>query len=92
MIYTFIEQTIDKDLVDELAFLVSYDQSKRAIQRIVDMPDRQIDLLITFCLQNNNRLSAPKRARYFDFLFDEEVSRIERVIEAAYEDATPSEE
>lgn len=91
-LYAFIEQTIDKDLVDELAFLVNYDQSKRAIQKIVDMPDRQIDLLIRFCLQNNNRLSARKRARYFDFLSDEEISRLERVIESAYEDATPSSE
>ena len=48
------------------------------------MPDRQIDLFIRFCLQNNGRLAARKRATHFDFLTEEEVSRMEQAILAAY--------
>ena len=80
----FIEQTIDTELVAELAFLANYDQSKQAIQEIVDMPDRKIDRLIQMCLQNNGRLSAQKRANHFSFLSDKEVARIEEAISAAY--------
>ena len=83
-LFRFIEQTIDTELAEELAFLANYDQTKEAIQTVVDMPDREIDLFIRFCLQNNGRLSARKRASHFEFLSDEEVARIEEAIRFAY--------
>jgi hypothetical protein len=83
-LFKFIEQTIDTELVEELAFLANYDETKRAIQEIVDMPDRQIDLFIRFCLQNNGRLSARKRISHFGFLSDEEIARMEQAVQSAY--------
>jgi Fic family protein len=80
----FIENTIDTELVEELSFLAKYDETKKAIQDIVDMPDRKIDLFIRFCLQNKARLSARKRSSQFDFLSDEEVAAMEKAIQAAY--------
>ncbi len=79
-LFRFIQQTIDTELVEELAFLANYDETKKAIQEIVDMPDRQIDLFVRFCLQNDGRLSARKRASHFDFLSEDEVGRMELVI------------
>ncbi|MFA4875038.1 MAG: Fic family protein [bacterium] len=88
-LFAFIERTIDTELVGELAFLVNYDRTKAAIQAIVDMPDRQIDLFIRFCLQNHGRLSAGKRTSHFAFLTDDEVARMEKTVRDAYEqDAT----
>ena len=83
-LFRFIEQTIETELASELAFLASYDETKRAIQDIVDMPDRQIDLFIRFCLQNNGRLSVRKRARHFDSLSEDEIARIEQAIQSIY--------
>ncbi len=87
-LFKFIDQTIDTELANELNFLANYDKTKKAIQEIVDMPDRQIDLFIRFCLQNNGRLSARKRASQFDFLSDEEVSRMEQAVLDAYGSTT----
>ena len=83
-LFRFIEQTINTELVDELEFLANYDKTKRAIQEIVDMPDRQIDLFIRFCLQNNGRLSARKRVNYFASLTKEEIVRMEQAMQSAY--------
>jgi len=83
-LFYFIEQTIDTELVRELAFLANYDATKIAIQEIVDMPNRQIDLFIRFCLQNNGQLSARKRASHFAFLSKDEIGRIEFAIQSAY--------
>jgi len=83
-LYRFIEHTINIELVEELSFLAQYDETKKAIQAIVDMPDRKIDLFIRFCLQNNGRLSARKRSNQFDFLSDEEVVGMEQAIQTAY--------
>ncbi len=89
-LFRFIEQTIDTELARELAFLANYDKTKKAIQEIVDMPDRQIDLFIRFCLQNNGRLSAKKRASHFDTLSDEEIARMEQSVQSAYGTAAAS--
>jgi len=50
----------------------------------VQPADRQIDLLIRFCLQNNGRLSARKRDSHFDFLSDDEVASMEEAIRSSY--------
>lgn len=88
-LYKFIEQTIATELVEELAFLAKYDQTKSAIQAIVDMPDRKIDLFMRYCLQNNGRLSARKHSSQFDFLSVAEVKAMEQAIQAAYGDLAP---
>jgi len=91
-LFRFIDQTIDTELARELAFLANYDETKRAIQEIVDMPDRKIDLFIRFCLQNNGRLSARKRVSHFDFLSNEEIARMEQAVQAAYLSKTSNDE
>ena len=83
-LFAFIEKTIETELAEELNFLISYDRAKAAIQDIVDMPDRQIDLFIHLCLQNHGRLSGGKRRSHFDMLTDEEVSGLEQAVSGAY--------
>ncbi len=83
-LYDFVQLTIDHELVEELDFLVNYDRTRQAIQEIVDMPDRLIDLFIQFCLQNNGRLSARKREAHFGFLTDEEVAGMELAVREGY--------
>ena len=91
-LYRIIEQTIDTELAGELAFIANYDKTKKTVQEIVDMPDRQIDLFIRFCLQNNGRLSAKKRASHFDFLLDEEIVQMEQAVQSGYGNTTPDAE
>ncbi len=83
-LYEFVIQTIEKELVEELSFLANYDNTKKAIQDIIDMPDRLIDLFIQLCLQNNGCLSTKKRAAHFDFLTAEELSAMEQSVENGY--------
>jgi len=83
-LFRFIDQTIDTELARELAFLSNYDKTKKAIQEVVDMPDRKINLFIRFCLQNNGRLSTRKRDSHFDFLSKEEITRMEQAVLSAY--------
>lgn len=79
-LYEFVKKTIEDELVEELNFLASYDRSKLAIQDIIDMPDRLIDLFIQVVLQNNGKLSERKRATFFNFLSDDELAALEQVM------------
>jgi hypothetical protein len=86
-LYDFVMLTIEHELTEELEFLASYDKVKQAIQEVVDMPDRLIDLFIQLCLQGDGRLSAKKRQSHFDFLADEELSRMEAAVRMEYKRA-----
>ncbi len=81
-LYEFVIKTIEEELVAELTFLKNYDKTKKAIQNIIDMPDRLIDLFIRLCLQNDGHLSVKKRTAYFDFLTDEELIALEQTIKS----------
>jgi hypothetical protein len=82
----FVKLTIEHELVEELDFLANYDRTKQAIQEIVDLPDRLIDLFIQLCLQNNGRLSARKREAHFAFLTDDEMAGMENAVREGYAD------
>jgi len=83
-LYEFINKTVEEELVAELSFLANYDNTRQAIQDIIDMPDRRIDLFIQLCLQNNGSLSAGKRSAHFDFLTDEELAAMEQAVREGY--------
>ncbi len=80
----FVAKTIEEELVQELTFLANYDNTKKTLQDIIDMPDRLINLFIQLCLQNNGSLSAKKRSEYFAFLTDEELAAMEQTVKDHY--------
>jgi hypothetical protein len=71
-----IKGTITEDIYREMDFLMKYDEVKAAIQGIVDMPDRNIDMMIKFLHQNKGELAARKR-KYFEELTDDEIAGIQ---------------
>jgi hypothetical protein len=76
-LYECIEQTVERDLPGEVAYLEGYDRFVTGVQQIVDMPQRTVDLLHRFLRQNNGILSRRAREGKFAALDEEEVSRIE---------------
>lgn len=84
ILYDFVGLTIEHELVEELDFLANYDKAKQALQEIVDMPDRLVDLFIKLCLQNSGRLSARKREAHFGFLTDDELASMEKAVRQGY--------
>lgn len=84
-LFDFLGQTIDHELEPELAFLANYDAAKTAIQDIVDLPDRRIDLFIRSCRQNSGQLSGRKRASHFAMLSDAEITAMEQAVASAWQ-------
>jgi len=80
-LWRWLGQAVDRELPDQLRFLVSLDRARRAIQEIVDMPDRLIILFIKICCANGGRLSQRKQKRHFDMLTGEEIAELEEVVE-----------
>lgn len=79
-LYRCVEQTIHTDLEEELDFLRRYDMIKASIKKIIDMPDKEINLLVRCIRQNNGMLSKRKKDAWFSMLTDKEIENIEKII------------
>jgi Fic/DOC family len=78
-LFDCVKRTIEFDFRHELDFLVQYDAIKEGVRSIIELPERQLDLLINCLRQNHGKLSARKRQRYFSMLTDEEVAQLEKL-------------
>ncbi len=77
-LFECVRQTIERDVPEEAAFLGRYDRFRDDMAAVIDMPDRMVDLLFRFLLQNGGRLSLRARSREFAALTDAEAGQIER--------------
>lgn len=77
-LYTCVEETVKTTLPEEVQYLEKYDLLNDFIKNYLDMPDKQVDLLIHFLNQNNGRFSKRARNKEFTQLTNDEVLTIER--------------
>ena len=78
-LYSCVQRSIDYDLQEEAFFLQRYDQFKRSLAEIVDMPSKTVDLLFRFLKHNGGRLSSRAREKEFKDLTDGEIDTIEAI-------------
>lgn len=89
-LYKCVEQTIDHDLPEEVAYLQGYDQFAKGVQEILDMPQRKIDLLHKFLQQGQGHLSKRARTDEFSILADAEIEQIERLYAESFQETNHS--
>ena len=85
-LYRCIEETIHRDLRDEISFLAVFDAALRATLNIVDMPNRRAALLVRLILQNKGKLSKGKRTSFAE-ITDQEVDRIETAVWGVWQES-----
>ncbi len=78
-LYRCVEDTVDRDLPEEVAFLEGYDRFAKRVQEIVDLPASTVDLLHRFLRQGEGKLSKRARTREFAALTSEEVEQVEQL-------------
>jgi hypothetical protein len=83
-LYHCIDETIRRDLGEEIGFLVVFDAAMRKALEIVDMPDRRASLLVRLILQNHGKLSRGKRVTFAE-IKDDELHRIEEAVWQTWE-------
>jgi hypothetical protein len=84
-LYESVAQTVEHDLPDEVRFLEAFDRFAAGVKGIVEMPDRQVELLRGFLHQGGGRLSRRARDQEFAALTDAEVGRVEAIYARCFE-------
>ncbi len=79
-----IHATLKEDMPNELQFIQRYDEVKKDLQHIVDMPDRDINLMILF-LHQNNGVFPIRRREHFSKLTDQEIHEMQRAYRVIFE-------
>ena len=78
-LYQCVAETIEKDLREEIGFIVKYDRALDEIKEIVDMPDKRASLLARLIMQNQGKLAKSKRD-LFSEITDDELARMEQAV------------
>ncbi len=82
-LYHALEHTVEKDLQQEIDFLLGFDRAKKALNSLLDWPRHDLDLFIRVVHQNDGQLSANKRKSHFDWMRDEEIRQAEGIVSEA---------
>jgi len=84
-LFSFVKETIEKELPAEILFLQQYDTARRLMRDVVDLPNRHADLFVRLCLQNNGTLSKAKRQLpEYAKITDQEIVRLETAVAEAF--------
>lgn len=81
-LFGFIRDTIATEMVAELEYLAAFDEARRRMRAVVDMPDRRMDLFVRLCLEGKGRLSKSRRACFHE-LSDQECRRLQTIVRRA---------
>jgi hypothetical protein len=79
-----VQQTVERDLPEEVRFLEAFDRFSSAVKDVVEMPDRQIEQLRVFLAQGAGRLSERARTKEFHALADSDVERLQALYAQAF--------
>ncbi|MEO7724841.1 MAG: Fic family protein [Chthoniobacterales bacterium] len=88
-LFNFVERTIERDLPAELQFLLRYDEARRRMRAVVELPDPVAARFIRFCQQNGWKLSAAKRRKGgLEKLTDDEIAALESAVREVFAEGT----
>ena len=76
--YDCVNETIERLIPEEVAYLQKYDEMKSYLDDVFQMPDSMVALLMRFLEQNNGELSKRAREKEFAMLTTDEVKDIEK--------------
>ena len=76
-LYECVQQTVEKTLPEEVAYLERHDRMKNFIAERFDMPDKLTETLIAFLRQNRGKFSKRARTKEFSKLTEKEAAMLE---------------
>ncbi len=83
-LFDCVEDTIKNVIPKEVDYLIKYDELKRYLDDLFEMPDKTVALLVRFLEQNEGRLSKRARMKEFTALTEKEVLQIENLYQEIF--------
>ena len=77
-------KTIEKDLQEEIDFLMGFGRAQKSLNELLDWPRHSLSLFIRVVHQNEDRLSKAKKESHFDWMTAEEIALAEVGVKEAF--------
>lgn len=87
-LYQALERTVERDLQQEIDYLLGFDRARTALNSLLDWPSHSADLFIRVVRQNDGRLSATKKSSHFPWMTEAEVAAAEAAVAEAFSTRT----
>ncbi len=84
-LYDCVQDTIQNIIPDEISYLEKYDEFKRYIDDVYEMPDKELFLLVSFLRQGEGKLSKRALKKEFSLLAKTEIIDIENKFKEIFE-------
>ncbi len=84
-LYRCVEETVEKDVPQEIDYLKRHDKAMQQIMDTVEMPNRMAENFIMFMRQNDWKPPKKRRRDEFGKLIDEEVEKLQAIVQAAFD-------
>lgn len=81
-LYERVDDTVARDLKEELAFVALYDRALAETRAVLEMPDKKASLFVRLVLENGGRLAKGRRDTFAE-LSDDEIERLEAAVRRA---------
>lgn len=85
-LYECVQQTVEKTLPEEVAYLERHDRMKSFIAEHFDMPDKLVETLIAFLRQGGGKFSKRARGKEFSRLTEKETAMLEEKFAEIFSD------
>lgn len=85
-LYKMMEASISEDLRQEIVYIVKFDAVKKAVEKLHDMPNKELNLFIQLALQNDGKIANKKRKRFYGWVDEENLLNLEGIIFDILED------
>ena len=86
-LYEMMEASISEDLMQEVMYIVKFDAVKKLIEKLYDVPNKELNLFIQFALQNNGKIANKKRKRFEGWIDEKKLQALEEMISDVLEEA-----
>jgi Fic family protein len=83
-LYRSLENTVENDLQNEIAFLIGFDKARGQLNALFDWPPHALDLFIRLIHQNNYELSKTKKQSQFEWLSDDEIAKFQSLVKESF--------
>ena len=83
-LYRALERTVEKDLQEEIDFLLGFDRARLRLNQLLDWPGHSLDLFIRVVHQNDGTLSKSKKNSHFGWMKDAEISDAEAIVNQTF--------
>ncbi|MEX2241822.1 MAG: Fic family protein [Burkholderiales bacterium] len=84
-LYSAIERAVHGDLAQEIEYLIATDKARQEIGRFLDLPGKDLDLLIRLIAEQRGRLSQTKRETHFPQLRADEIEKVEQIVRESFQ-------